>query len=68
MKLTPIKIKLDENDFQCLVSAGILTIKDKEQEIQIILADIGFHRMDYCITNVDTGNVKPYSHREKIND
>lgn len=62
-----IRIKLYEDDFQCLVSGGILTLQDKknDQEILICLADIGFHRMDYCIGEVDAGNVKPYSHLTK---
>jgi hypothetical protein len=62
-----IKIRLDEDDFQCLVSGGILTLKDakNKQEIAICLADIGFHRMDHCITQVDTGKVEPYSHLNK---
>lgn len=68
MRLKPIKIKLDESDFQCLVSGGVLTVRDDNQQVEIILADIGFHRMDHCIYNVEIGKVKPYSHKERRND
>ncbi len=59
-----IKIKLDEKDFRCLVSGGILTVIDPEAktEVHIILADIGFHRMDQAISDVESGDLKTYSH------
>lgn len=62
-----IKVSLDANDFQCLVSGGILTINCDipEHQIQIILKDIGFLVMDHCITQVDTGKVPPYSNLER---
>ena len=64
-KLKELKIKLDEDDFRCLISGGILTIKSKEQEIMIYLSDIGFHRMDLAISDVDSGKLSPYSHLTK---
>lgn len=62
-----IKIRLEEDDFQCLVSGRVLTLKDNDnkQEILICLADIGFHRMDHCISEVDSGKVETYSHLTK---
>jgi hypothetical protein len=65
--MNEIRIKLDEDDFQCLVSGGVLTIKDNKnkQEILIYLADIGLHIMDKCIGNVDTKKIQSYSHRDR---
>lgn len=62
-----IRIKLYEDDFQCLVSGGILTLQDKKnnQEIKICLADIGFYRMENCIGKVENGEISPYSHLTK---
>lgn len=59
------KIKLYEDDFRCLVSGGVLTFKSKHQEIIICLADIGFHRMDLAILDVETGKLPTWSHLTK---
>lgn len=56
-----IKIKLYEDDFRCLVSGGILTLKHGNCEIDILLADIGFHVMDKAIDDADSGKLPHYS-------
>lgn len=57
-------IKLDENDFACLVRGGVLTIP--ELDAKIILADIGFMEMgralDSAIEGIDT--YKEHTHGE----
>lgn len=47
------KIKLTAGDFKCLVSGGQLTIKSRNQEIHIILEDMGFDMMEFIIAEID---------------
>lgn len=60
-------IKLDEDDFRCIVSGGILIITDSKNkhEISIYLSDIGFHVMDKAIDDVDSGKIPHYSDRKR---
>jgi hypothetical protein len=46
-----MNIRLDEEDFKCLVRGGVLKIGD----IHIILSDIGFDCMDYAISMAHDG-------------
>jgi hypothetical protein len=64
-----IRVKLDEQDFRCLVSGGVLKIKipDSKQEIKICLADIGFHIMDQAISDIEIGKMEPYSNLTREN-
>ena len=52
-----ICIALDEEDFNCLVRGVELKVFDKSTltYVYIILKDIGFDRMDFCISNADKG-------------
>ena len=59
-----LKIKLDEEQFRCLVSGGILTVNDGDLKIMICLSDIGFHRMDKAIEDADSGELPAYSNME----
>jgi hypothetical protein len=49
-------IKLDEEDFKCLVRGGVLKIGDN---IEMILADIGFDQMHYSLNLAEKG-IKHY--------
>lgn len=62
------KIKLEEDDFRCLVSGGVLIHKIPKygKEIQIILSDIGFDRMEKAIDDVIEGKLITYSDLTKI--
>lgn len=53
-------IKLDEEDFKCLVRGGLLKIGN----INLLLSDIGFDRMDKAISIADNG-VDIYVGRER---
>lgn len=61
------KIRLEEDDFRCLVSGGILTINipSQNKQISIILADIGFHQMGKALEEAYSGDLKAYSHLTK---
>ncbi len=60
-----IAILLDEDDFRCLVSGGILSVKKNDNQIDICLSDIGFNRMDRAIEDADSGQLPHYSDRTK---
>lgn len=59
--------KMKKEDFQALVSGGIIKIKFNESGVQfnLCLADIGFDVMDKCITNVESGDTRPYTGIER---
>jgi len=62
-----MNINLNEEDFRCLVSGGILTVhKINGPEIKIMLSDIGFHRMRKAIEDCYHGDLKAYSNLTKI--
>lgn len=44
-----IKIYLDQEDFNCLIRSGILTIKSPTADIKICLRDIGFGVMQHIL-------------------
>lgn len=60
-KMKEIYIKLYEDDFRCLVSGGLLTLKNNNQDVIIMLADIGFNRMDKAIKDAASGKLEHYS-------
>ncbi len=47
-----MKIILNYEDFKCLVRGGVLRVNN---DIEIILQDIGFDKMDKAITLADQG-------------
>jgi len=45
-------ISLDEEDFNCLVRGGIITV---DKDLKICLKDIGFHCMAFAIEKASKG-------------
>lgn len=64
-KVVVAPIKLDEEDFRCLVSGGTLTVHTPVATVMLILADIGFDRMDKAILDVDSQILPAYSSRTR---
>jgi hypothetical protein len=62
-----ICIPLCEEDFNCLVRGGELKVFDKNTNtyVYIILQDIGFERMDFCISNAEKG-IDSYEGHTKV--
>jgi hypothetical protein len=57
-------IKLDAEDFKCLVSGGVLKINMGNGFVSIILADIGFERMHNILDSIED-NEEFYQDRER---
>lgn len=61
-----IKISLDQEDFNCLVCGGVLSINVLAKErIDICLQDIGFDNMHDALDDVEAGKIKTYTNRTR---
>jgi len=67
-KKLELTILLNEEDFACLVRGGILTIEDKDSDINIILKNIGFDQMDEAISRADQKIDIYKNHKRKNNE